>query len=174
MPVEESRTMRALADSAVAMAEAGTLPIRRSPQQPDTSASLSEVQAALSVEGLALTSATHVFITYRFRLKGSSLQRDIRDLHFIYRPTTEQGEDIPILYLDLSENDLYNDLLVQKGLPSPVNEAVFYPFADRISFQKLRDEATVVQVGDQIIRDPQQAAAEKEKILRTIRKLTYN
>ncbi len=172
-PVQEGLVTRALTDSVVAMAEAGKLQIRRRPKS-DTTVPLSEIKEALSKEGLALSSATHVFLTYRFVLRGNALERDIRNLHFIYRPAAEQGEDIPILYLDLTKNDLYQRLLVEKGLPSPVNEVAFHPFAERVAFHSLQDTARVVQVGGEIIRDSERAAAEKRKIMDTIQQLTYN
>lgn len=172
-PVQEDLVTRALADTVVAMAEAQELQARRRPES-DTSVPLSEIQEALSKEGLALTSATHVFVTYRFVLRSSTLDRDIRDLHFIYRPSAEQGEDISILYVDLTKNDLYRRLLEEKGLPSSVNEVAFRPFEERVSFHSLHDTAQIVQVGDEIIRDPERAAAEKQKLMETIQRLTYN
>lgn len=171
-PVEQGSVIRALTDSVVAMAEADKLPIQRAPKS-DTSTTLQGIEQALSKEGLALTSATHVFITYRFLLRGGELRRDIRNLHFIYRPTAEQGEDISIFFVDLSKDDLYNELLIKKGTPSPVNEVVYQPFAKQLSFQNMKDTATVVQVGNEIIRETERAAAEKQRILRTIRRLTY-
>lgn len=172
-PIEENTPTRALTDSVVGMAENQDLQLRRTPDAEQT-ASLEEIKSALSEDGLALTSATDVFITYRFILKGSRLQRDILDLHFIYRPSAEQGEDIPILYLDLTENDLYQQLLVEKGLPSSVNEVAFQPFEEAVAFHSLQEEARVVQVGNQIIRDAEQAASEKRQIAGTIRELTYD
>ena len=172
-PVEEGTVTRALTDSVVAMAETQDLQLRRTPQS-NTTASLEGIKSALSEDGLALTSATDVFITYRFTLKGSRLQRDILDLHFIYRPSAEQGEDIPILYVDLTENDLYQRLIVEKGLPSSINEVAFHSFEEQVAFHNLLDSATVVQVGNDIIRDPEQAASEKRQIAGTIRELTYD
>lgn len=173
VPVTEGLVTRALTDSVMAMAEAQNLELQRTPQS-DTTTTLEEIKADLSKEGLALTSATHAFITYQFTQKSGQLHRNILDLHFIYRPTGEQGEDIPILYVDLSKEDLYQQLLVKKGTPSPVNEVAFRPFGEQISFHSLRDTARVVQVGNQIIREPERAAAEKQQILAIIRKLTYN
>ena len=173
VPVEDGKTTRALTDSVVAMAEAQDAQIRRSPKS-DTTAALETVKASLSNEGLALTSASHVFITYRFTLKNSRLKRNIRDLHFIYRPSAEQGKDVPILYVDLTENQFYKDLLIEQGTPSSVNEAVYHPFKQQIAFHGLLETATVVKVGNEIIRDPEQADAEKEQIMATIRRLTYN
>jgi hypothetical protein len=172
VPVEEGSIMRALTDSVMAMAEANQLPIRRAPAADTTT--LSDVEDALAEEGLALTSATHAFITYRFKLDDGSLRRDILNLHFIYRPTAQQGEDIPVLYVDLTKDDLYQEVLVEKGTPSPINEVVYHPFGEQIRLRKIQDKATVVQVGNRIIRDAEQAAAEKQNILRTIRRLTYS
>ena len=121
VPVEEELVTRPLTDSIVAMIEAQALSPKRTPQS-DTTATLEEIEASLSGEGLALTSATHVFITYRFTQNNGRLRRRILDLHFIYRPSAEQGEDIPILYLDLSKNNLHQRLLVEKGTPVRVNE----------------------------------------------------
>ena len=172
-PIEDGLVTRALTDSVVEMAETQNMELRRTPQS-DTTTTPEEIKAALSEEGLALTSATHAFITYRFTQKSGQLHRNILDLHFIYRPTGEQGEDIPILYVDLSEEDLYRQLLVKKGTPSPVNEVAFRPFEEQISLYSLRDTARVVQVGNQIIRKPERASAEKRQIMATIRKLIYN
>ena len=172
VPVEEELVTRPLTDSIVAMIEAQTLSPKRTPQS-DTTATLEEIEAALSGEGLALTSATHVFITYRFTQKSSRLRRDILDLHFIYRPSAEQGEDIPILYLDLSKNNLHQRLLVEKGTPVRINEAAFRSFEDQVRFSELQEEATVVRVGDRVLRDAEKAATAKRQILRTIQNLTY-
>lgn len=171
-PVEDGSITAPLADSVVAMAEAEEIPIQRAPGSDTTT--LADAGNTLSEEGLALTSATHVFITYRFGLNGGALQRNIRNLHFIYRPTAQQGEDIPILYVDLTDGNLQQELLVETGTPSTVNELNFHPFAEQLGLQKLRDEATVVRVGNRIIRDPEQAAAEKQRVLQTIRRLTYS
>mgnify|MGYP006282338501 CR=1 FL=1 len=172
-PVEEGLVTRALTDSVVAMVEAQDTQLQRRPK-PDTTLPLSAIKAALSEEGLALTSPTHLFITYRFTQEDSRLHRDILDLHFIYRPSAKQGEDIPILYLDLTEDGLYRKLLVEKGTPVRINEATFRSFEEQIAFHSLQDTARVVQVGNRIIRDAEQAASEKKRIMSTIRKLTYN
>jgi hypothetical protein len=172
VPVEEELVTRPLTDSIVAMIEAQALSPKRTPQS-DTTATLEEIEAALSGEGLALTSATHVFITYRFTQKSSRLRRDILDFHFIYRPSAEQGEDIPILYLDLSKNNLHQRLLAEKGTPVRINEAAFRSFEGQLRFSELQEEATVVRVGDRVLRDAEKAATAKRQILRTIQNLTY-
>jgi hypothetical protein len=172
-PVEKGIVTRALTDSVLAMVEAQDKRFRRAPQS-DTTVTLTAIEDVLSEEGLALTSATHVFITYRFTQKSGRLQRDILDLHFIYRPSAEQGEDIPILYLDLTKDGLYRKLLVEQGIPVRINEAAFRSFEEQIAFHNLQDTATVVQVGNRIIRDAAQAASTKKRIMKIVRKLTYD
>jgi len=173
VPVEEGTVTRALTDSVVKMVEAQNSEVRRTPQS-DTTTTLSAIREALSDEGLALTSPTHVFATYRFTQERGRLQRDILDLHFIYRPSAEQGEDIPILYLDLTEDGLYRKLLVEQGTPVRANEATFRSFEEQVAFHNLLGTARVVRVGNRIIREPEQAATEKKRIMSTIRKLAYN
>ena len=172
LPVEEGLVTRPLADSVVAMAEAQALTPRRAPDT-DTSATLEEIRAALSGKGLALTSATHVFITYRFRQRSSRLRREILDLHFIYRPSAEQGEDIPLLHVDLSENNLHQRLLAERGTPVRINEAAFRSFKEQLRLTELEEEATVVRLGSRVLRDAEKAASAKRRILRTIQELTY-
>lgn len=172
VPVEKGVVTRALTDSVLTMVEAQNSRFRRAPQS-DTTVALTAIKEALSEEGLALTSATHVFITYRFTQKSGRLQRDILDLHFIYRPSAEQGEDIPILYLDLTEDGLYRKVLAEKGTPVRVNEVAFRSFEEQIAFHSLQDRATVVKVGNRIIRDSEQAASAKKRIMKIVRKLTY-
>lgn len=172
LPVEDESITRPLADSVVAMAKAGEIPIQRAPGSDTTT--LADVRNTISDDGLALTSTTHVFITYRFFLESSTLHRSIRSLHFIYRPTAQQGKDIPILYVNLSDENTRQELLVEKGTPSPVNELSFQPFSKQISLHNLKDKATVVRVGNRIIRDPERAAAVKQRVLQTIRRLTYS
>lgn len=172
-PVENGQVTSALTDSIVAMVEAQDVPLRRSPEA-NTATTLETIRTALSDDGLALSSATHAFLTYRFALRNSKLQRSILDLHLIYRPTAQQGSDIPILYVDLSDEQFYEPLLIEKGVPSTENEAVYHPFKEEIAFHGLLGTATVVKVGNRIIRDPEQAAAEERQIIATIRKLAYN
>lgn len=173
VPVEKGMVTRALTDSVLTMVEAQNSRFRRAPQS-DTTVTLTTIREALSEEGLALTSATHVFITYRFTQESGRLRRNILDLHFIYRPSAEQGEDIPILYLDLTEDGLHQKVIVEKGTPVRANEVAFRSFEKQIAFHSLQDAATVVKVGNRIIRDSEEAASAKKRIMKTIQKLTYD
>lgn len=75
-------------------------------------------------------------------LTSAELQRDILDFHFIYRPPGAQ-EDLSIFYLDLERTPLYDELLVKRGTKIPSNE---------------------------MVRDPERARAEKERILKVTAK----
>lgn len=172
VPVEEGSVMRALVDSVALMPKAQGLPLRRAPQS-DTATSLDKIRTALESEGLALTSATHVFITYRFGQDSGQLQRSVLGLHYIYRSSAGNEEDVSILYVDLSEENQRQRLLREKGTPVAANEVAFRSFREQLSFSQLRSEATVVRVGNEIIRDAGEAAAAKQKIFSTIRNLIY-
>lgn len=170
-PVEEGTVTRALLDSVVSVVEREGFRISSSPQ--GARVSVSERRDSLSSKGLALSSATHVFITYRFSLSSSTLDQEIRDLYFIFRPAGQE-EDIPILHVDLQEGAMYEELLIERGTRLAANESAFVPFRRQLSFHNLRSRVTVVKVGDEIIRDPDRAAAEKERLLDITRELTYN
>lgn len=172
VPVEEGTATRAMLDSAVSVMQNQGISVRQAPQTSPTS--FKEIRETLSEDGLAASSATHVFITYRFALSSGTFDKEILDLHFIFRPEGREEEDIPILYLDLREEQLHEKLLIKRGTRLASNEATFLPFRQQVGFNNLRDQLTVVQVGNQIIRGTDRAAAEKERILKIIRDLTYN
>lgn len=115
-----------------------------------------------------------MFITHRFALSSGTFNEEILGLYFIFRPEGQEGEDIPVLYLDLREEQLYEELLIERGTRLASNEATFLPFKQQVGFNNFRDQLTVVQVGDRSIRDRNRAAAEKERILKIIQDLTYN
>lgn len=171
VPVEEGLVTRALLDSAVSMIESQDVSIQQAPQA--SSSSLGEIEKALSEEGLATSSATHVFVTYQFSLSSGTFSQELRDLHFIFRPEGEE-EDIPILYLDLQDEQFREELLVERGTRPASNEAAFVPFRQQVRFHGLQDHLTVVRVGGQIIRDSGRAAAEKKRILKVVRNLAYS
>ena len=52
------------------------------------------------------------------------------------------------------------------------NEAAFEPFYDQLTFHQL-ENSTVVAIGGRVIRDPDRAAAERERLLATVRRFIY-
>ncbi|MCS3672733.1 hypothetical protein GGP66_000137 [Salinibacter ruber] len=172
VPVKEKTIARALLDSVVSVVQNQDIPVQQAPQASSTS--FKAIEDTLSEEGLAASSATHMFITYRFSLSSSTFNEKILDLYYIFRPEGQGGEDIPILYLDLREGRLYESLLIERGTRLTSNEATFLPFKQQVGFNDLRDQLAVVRVGNRTIRDTARAAAEKKRILEVIRNLTYN
>lgn len=162
--------MQALVDSMTAVFEAKGAEIRRSPQAQPTP--YPELEQALESDGLSMLSASHAFITYRYRLTSAELQSDILDFHFIYRPPGAQ-EDLSIFYIDLERTPLYDELLVERGTRIPSNEMVLRSFEQQISLHRLAERATIVRLGGEIVRDPERARAEKERILEVTAKLAH-
>jgi hypothetical protein len=172
VPVTEETVARALLDSVVSVVQNQDIPVQQAPQASSTS--FKAIKDTLSEEGLAASSATHMFITYRFSLSSSTFNEEILDLYYIFRPEGQEEEDIPILYLDLRKGQLYENLLIERGTRLTSNEATFLPFKQQVGFNNLRDQLAVVRVGSRTIRGTDRAAAEKERILKIIRDLTYN
>lgn len=170
-PVETEEVTGTLLDTLATALEKQDAPVRKSPDAPVTT--YSAVQRDLAQEGLDVTSATHVFITYHFRMTSAGTKYKILDLYFIFRPPGASDTDIPIMYVDLTRPDTYERILVESGTTIPYNEAAFLQFRDQVSFHTLRDMVRVVQVGDHIIRDPKLAAAEKQRILTITTQFTY-
>lgn len=138
------------------------LRVQRSPN--DTSSmKAKDLRAALYEEGLDLTSATHAFIRYRFDLPGtgSGVVETIQDIHFIFR-LDESRSDLSLLYLN-TRDPMMSRLLVEKGIPSPVNMMSVTPFRKLLAFPVVTDryETAVVEFGGQTVREgpgPQQAS----------------
>lgn len=170
-PVEAEEVTGILLDTLATAFEKQNASIRKGPDAPVQP--YSAVQRELSQEGLDVRSATHVFITYRFRVTSAGTRYKIYDLYFIFRPPNASDTDIPVLYVDLTDPDTYERVLVEGGTTIPYNEAAFLQFREQVSFHALRDDVRVVQVGEQIIRDEKLAAAEKERILKITTQFTY-
>lgn len=170
VPVSDAEVMPALLDSMDTVFRARGATVQRSPQSEPVP--YDRVGEMLSGEGLSVSSASHVFITYRYALTSARLERQIQDLYFIYRSTSVE-EDVPILYVDLTTSDLYEELLVERGSPMASNEATYLEFERQLSLHRLRDVATVVRVGDDIIRDSERATAEKQRILQVTTRLVH-
>ncbi len=170
-PVETEEVTGILLDTLATALEKQDMPVRKEPNGPVTT--YGTLLRQLAQDGLDVTSATHVFITYRFHMTSAGTRYKILDLHFIFRPPTADGTDIPILCVDLTDPEVYQRFLVEGGTTLPYNEAAFLQFREKMSFHSLRDAVRVVQVGDHIIRDEKLAVAEKQRILKITTRFTY-
>ncbi len=169
-PVRAEHITGALLDSLIAVSERGSVVLRRSPED-DTDRSILELEDLLYEEGLDITSANQMFVTYRYEADQRSFKTDILELYFIYRPVDYEDVDTPIAVVDATQ-PLVRNMLVSNGTALAANEAVFEPFWDQLRLHQL-EEGTVVKVGTKIIRDEQEAAAEKDKLLKIIRRFLY-
>lgn len=120
------------------------------------------IQNELYEEGIDLRSASHVFIRYRFDLneQDDGIIETIQDLHFIFR-LDESASDISILYVD-TKNPIVSNLLLNRGIPSPVNMRSVKPFRQFLAFPVLygHQETAIVEMGRRPLRDdlgPRQA-----------------
>lgn len=168
-PVDEYRVTGALLDSLVHAAERGGVTVKREPE--DAARSFRALEDDLLREGYDFSSANRVFISYRLEATQRGFVSEIQDLHFIYRPEGYEDIDVPILYLDAREAPVRR-VLVSGGTRQLQNQAAFEPFYDQLLFHQLAD-ASVVSVGGRVVRDPQEARAEKERLLATIRRFLY-
>ena len=169
-PVSDREVTGVLLDTLMEVINRQDIRVRRSPEDLDTQ-SFADLEKALINEGLDVTSATQVFITYRYESTQQGFFAQILDLYFIYRPTEFEEADIPILYLDATDPVIQN-IMVNSGVPSEVNEAVTRPFIEQIAINQLMG-STVVKVGDRIIRDEKVADYEKRRLLAIIREKSY-
>ncbi|MCB0719802.1 MAG: hypothetical protein KDD65_15245 [Bacteroidetes bacterium] len=169
-PVRSQHITGALLDSLIAVSERSDVHVRRSPDDA-TDHSITELEDILIDEGLDITSANRMFVTYRYEADQRSFKTDILELYFIYRPEEYEDADTPIALVDATQPVVRN-MLVSNGTTLATNEAVFEPFWDQLRLHQLED-GTVVKVGNKVIRDEDEAAREKQKILSIIRRFLY-
>lgn len=170
-PIEQEGPVQALLDTLVQRIERGqALPMHRTPEEPQVTPAALEEQ--LFAEGLDYTSANRVFIDYRFEMDRQGFSEKITGMYFIYRPEGIEEADIPILYLDTSDPAV-DRLLSESGTTLPDNAAAFRPFREQIGFTRMSAGQTLVAVGDDVIREPERAEAEKRRLVRTIERFSY-
>lgn len=150
--VKEGQELEVFLDSLITVLEQNPeTRVRRSPED-TSSVPYQALSDALLEKGLALTSATHAFIQYRFVREDTRVVETIEDLYFIYRENPEE-EDLSILYVSM-DHPVVRDVLVNSGIPSEVNMEAFTPFRRYLSFPRLAQQGTttVVQMAGRPIR----------------------
>ncbi len=177
-PVEGNEATGALLDTLAAALDRGEpLPLYRTPEK-EGRVSYSELSDNLLNEGLDLTSANRVFITYRFEADRQGFTETIEDLFFIYRPQAMEGTDIPVFYVDASDPAV-KEMFRESGMTLRINEASFNPFREQLQFSSLIGQYAnttpqmIVLVGDQVIRDQDMARSEMRRLLATLRRFSY-
>jgi len=170
-PVHEQHVTRALLDTLAYVIQDYDLVLKRSPEDADT-LSYTALENALWDKGLDFTSATHLFIGYRLEANQRRFTSEITHLFFIFRPLEVDGIDEPIFFLDATQ-PVIQRVLNNSGTASRINEAAIIPFREQLTFHKL-PESLVVSIGGRVIRDEAEAAAEKKRLLATIRRFVFN
>lgn len=167
-PVDELGITGVFRDSLIQVVQRGAA-VRR---EPDGSvASFRTLEDDLFSEGLDFSSANRVFLTYKLQADQRGFRSEIQDIYFIYRPEGYEDVDTPIFYVR-GDEPAVRRMILSGGTQMLTNEAAFEPFYDQLLFHKL-EESTVVAVGGRVIRDPERAEAERERLLATVRRFTY-
>jgi len=173
-PVNDGGPTGALLDTvtSVLRRQGGDATVRRAPDRPNTT--FRELEKNLLGEGLDFTSANQLFVRYRLEADERGYAEQIKNLYFIYRPQRAGETDVPIFFLDMSDPEI-REAVFGSGTRLHVNEAVFKPFREQITFPKLVNEngTSLVEVGDRIIRDSTAATSERKRLMNTIRKFSY-
>lgn len=168
-PVEDFNVAGVFRDSLIQTIQRGKVTLRREPEGPEVS--LRSLEDDLFSEGLDFTSANRVFITYKLEASQRGFSSEIQDIYFIYRPEGYEDVDLPILNVD-GRDPAVRRVIVSGGTQMFENEAAFEPFYDQLAFHQL-ENSTVVAIGGRVIRDPERAIKERERLLATVQRFIY-
>lgn len=168
-PVDDYSVTGVFRDSLLQVVQRGRVQLHREPDAP--ARSFRALEDELLREGLDFTSANRVFLTYRLEASQRGFVSQIEDIYFIYRPEGVDDVDMPIFRVSGTEPAVRR-LILGSGTQMLANEAAFVPFYDQLTFHQL-EESTVISVGGRLIRDPQKAAMERERLLATVRRFMY-
>lgn len=168
-PVDDYNVTGVFRDSLIQVMQRGKVELRREPDTPIRS--FRALEDDLFGEGLDFTSANRVFLTYRLQASQRGFTSEIENIYFIYRPEGFDDVDLPIFYVS-GKDPAVRRLILSGGTQMLANEAAFEPFYDQLTFHHL-EESTVVSVGGRLIRDPEKAVKERERLLATVRRFIY-
>ena len=168
-PVDDYGVTGVFRDSLIQVMQRGNVELRREPDS--ATRTFRSLEDDLFGEGLDFTSANRVFLTYRLEASQRGYTSEIEKIYFIYRPEGFDDVDMPIFYVS-GKDPAVRRLIMSGGTQMLANEAAFEPFYDQLTFHHL-EESTVVSVGGRLIRDPDKAARERERLLATVRRFIY-
>ena len=169
-PVVQEEITGALLDSLIEVTGRKGVLVKRSPDETETY-TMAQLSDLLLDDGLDVTSANQVFITYKYEADPRSFTSEIVEMYFIYRPVDYEDTDTPIAVIDAT-NPVVRNMLVSNGTRLEANEAVFEPFWDQLRLHQL-ENGTIVKVGGKILRDEAEAELEKQRILKIIQRFLY-
>ena len=168
-PVDDYNVTGVFRDSLIQVMQRGKVELRREPES--SVRTFRSLEDDLYSEGLDFTSANRVFFTYRLEASQRGFTSEIEEIYFIYRPEGFEDVDMPIFHVS-GKDPAVRRLILSGGTQMLANEAAFEPFYDQLTFHHL-DESTVVSVGGRLIRDPEKAVRERERLLATVRRFIY-
>ncbi len=170
VPIENDTPTRALLDTLVqVIGRRDSIEIRRSPDA-SKSFTLSKLRNKLiNGPGIGLTSASHVFIDYRFMIENRGFEESIEGFHFVFRAGKGQ-EDIPMMYID-ADKKWVDEVLRNKGTTLTTNEAALKTFSDQLAFARMEGGGKIVEIAGETVRKGFEA--KKRSLVQKIRRLTY-
>jgi len=172
VPVEADSPTQALLDTLVQVVRRkDSLMVRRSPDN-SAAMSLTDLENKLiSGPGIGLSSASHVFIDYKFMIGNRGYEESIEAFKFIFR-RGEAASDVPILYVE-AKKPWVQQILRNKGTTLQSNQAALKTFSDQLAFARMQDNegAQVVEIAGKPVRSGYKA--KKQKLVEKITRLTY-
>ena len=168
-PVDDFNVVGVFRDSLIQTMQRGKVKLQREPDTDEVA--FRSLEDDLFAEGLDFTSANRVFITYRLQASQRGFESEIQEIYFIYRPEGYEDVDLPIFRVD-GRDPAVRRVIVSGGTQMFENEAAFEPFYDQLAFHQL-EGGTVVSIGGRVIRDPERAAKERERLLATVQRFIY-
>lgn len=173
VPVDPQTPTIALLDSLVDHIEQNdSLRVRLSPDDPQKYTA-QEISDLLLEEGLGVTSASHVFISYQFDLNRQGFKEQITNMYFVYRSGATSGEDdIPIMYVNARKSDWFTRLISQKGTTG-AHLMDLRTFRDQLAFARVvrNMDAQIVRIGGEPVREG--FDRKKRQLVNEITTLTY-
>lgn len=172
VPVQADTPTRALLDTLVqVIRRKDSLMVRRSPEE-STKMSLTDLENKLiSGPGIGLSSASHVFIDYKFMIGNRGYEESIEAFKFIFRAGQSES-DVPMLYVE-AKKPWVQQILRNKGTTLQTNQAALKTFSDQLAFARMQDNegAQVVEIAGKAVRSGYEE--KKQKLVEKITRLTY-
>jgi len=172
VPVEADTPTRALLDTLVqVIRRKDSVMVRRSPDNPATMSVTDLENKLISGPGIGLSSASHVFIDYKFMIGNRGYEESVEAFQFLYRQG--QGrEDVQMLYIE-ADKPWVQQILRNKGTTLRTNQAALKTFSDQLSFARMQDNdgAQVTEIAGKAVRTG--FDAKKKKLVEKITRLTY-
>lgn len=169
-PIQNDGPTRALLDTLVQVLERkDNAQVKRAPDDSETLGLSGLRDKLINEAGIGLSSASHVFIDYKFEIENRGFEESIEAFQFVYRPGEGQ-EDIQMMYIDGSEKWV-ESILKNKGTTLRTNQAALKTFSDQLAFARMQNDGKIVEISGQTVREGFEA--KKRNLVKKITRLTY-